>query len=257
MNDRTPNPAFCINGTVYHKYGSLRPQIPYRQNFSQLYFCDAEDQLITRTSLISHLNPRTIELLQGIVLQHNRFAQEFKTVYEQYGATPFGSLNVVIKDAQAKGRRYDQQTYPEIAAMVVENSVDGSVDPHAIVMRDQMNGLRVISALHASYTPLHYVLMFPFGGEGWFLDMRSNTQDAKQVTIRAYHAYMMMVRDDSFSNIWLTTMLELKVDDSNFNRTIKSNSVLNCIVVLVTTLTLGKLARQSFYRQHSLDLQDT
>jgi hypothetical protein len=48
------NPTYCINGTLYHKVGSLRSQdgTPVGQrSFSQLYFCDAEDQLLSRTSL--------------------------------------------------------------------------------------------------------------------------------------------------------------------------------------------------------------
>lgn len=198
VNDRTPNPAFCINGTIYHKLGSLRSVLPQQAKFSQLYFCDAEDQLISRTSLISHLNPATIRMLQQVVHQHNRFALKFKTVYEQYGDTPFGCLNVVIKDAQEKGRRYDQQTYPEVAAMVVEDSADGDVTPHAIVMRDRTNGLQTVNSLHGSYVPLHYVLMFPFGQNGWFTNLRANTADKKKVTIRAYYAYMLMVRQDYY-----------------------------------------------------------
>jgi hypothetical protein len=119
--------------------------------------------------------------------------------YEQFGDTSFGCLNVVIKDSRLKGRRYDRQTYPEIAALVVENGTDGPATPHDIVIKDRTDGaLQFVNSLHASYMPLHYVLMFPFGDDGWFLGMHSNTNAQVKVSLRAYCAYMLMTRPDYY-----------------------------------------------------------
>ena len=59
----------------------------------------------------------------------------------------------------------------EIAAIVPgDGSQDVRVD-RDIVLRLQGGGLRHISNLHPSYLPLHYVLFFPHGEEGWHLDI--------------------------------------------------------------------------------------
>ena len=83
------------------------------------------------------------------------------------------------------GRRYDVPAYPEVAAMVVENTTDGSVLPYDVVIHDREHGLQQVSSLHPSYIHLHYVLMFPYGDNGWYLGLRSvstATNDDTNVT---------------------------------------------------------------------------
>ena len=68
-------------------------------------------------------------------------------------------------------RRHNLPTMDEIAAFVPG---DGSQDVRAhcyIVLCLQGGGLCHISNLHPSYLPLHYVLFFPHGEEGWHLDI--------------------------------------------------------------------------------------
>ncbi|KAG2221791.1 hypothetical protein INT45_013287 [Circinella minor] len=105
------------------------------------------------------LNPDTIAMLQRVVETHNPFATTLQTASEVYRDHPFGSINVVIRAARELGRRYDQQAYPEVAAMVVESTVDGSITPHDVIINDRTQGIRQISSLHPSYMPLHYILM--------------------------------------------------------------------------------------------------
>ena len=97
-------------------------------------------------------------------------------------------------------RRYNLPTMDEIAAIVPG---DGSQDVRAhrdIVLRLQGGGLRRISNLHPSYLPLHYVLFFPHGEEGWHLDIplqevrHGRPHRSKKVTQLLWYAYRLHVR---------------------------------------------------------------
>ncbi|SAL98428.1 hypothetical protein, partial, partial [Absidia glauca] len=183
--------VFTVNGTIYHKIGvSNTPN--GRPRFSQVYFQDAEEQLLQRTSLIDHLNHETIDMLQTVIHQNNPFAQRLMTTYEQYGDQRIANVSLVIKANTGLGRRYDSPSYPEIAAMVMEDSIDGGIEPHDIVINDRTRGIQQVNSLNASYMPLHYVLMFPFGENGWDIRLHSSSGAHIKVTRRAYGAYMLM-----------------------------------------------------------------
>ncbi|SAL99332.1 hypothetical protein, partial, partial [Absidia glauca] len=162
-----------------------------------VYFRDAEEQLNQRTTLIDHLDPEILQMLQRIIHSNNCFSQGLMTAYEQYGAEQIQNVAIVIKSTPALGRRYDAPSCPEISAMVMENSTDGGFSPHDIVISDRNRGHRYVNSLNPSYMPLHYVLMFPYGEDGWRLGIPS-TNGQKDITARAYSAYMVMVRNNYY-----------------------------------------------------------
>ncbi|SAM09761.1 hypothetical protein [Absidia glauca] len=204
--------VFRISGTIYHKLGGITN--PNGQSkFAQVYFQDPEEQLRQRTSLIQHLNPRTIGMIQQIILANNCFSQGLMSAYEQYGSNPIENLAIRIRAAPTLGRRYDVPSCPEIAAMVVENSTDGTFHPHDVVIKNRNGGLRTISSLHPSYMPLHYVLMFPYGEDGWSPDMRSFSGDQQRVISRGYSAYMLMVRDNHYIHHYNRLFQQYVVDN--------------------------------------------
>ncbi|KAG2224292.1 hypothetical protein INT45_012860 [Circinella minor] len=171
--------TFRINGTMYHDIGSLRfeHQAPVLQAADEL-----EDPSVPQ---------------QQPQQQRPKFAQIYFADKAEQLARPFGTLQVAIRSAANLGRRYDQQSYPEVAAMIVENTVDGEPLPHEIVICDRQSGLRTISSLHPSYIPLHYVLMFPFGDDGWSPGMQCQRADnqTNSITLLKYCSYMLMIRN--------------------------------------------------------------
>ncbi|KAG2217967.1 hypothetical protein INT45_001401 [Circinella minor] len=215
--------TFRINGTIYHDIGSLRLEhqapvlqaadeqpaeqehLPLQQQqqqqerpkFAQIYFADKEEQLATRETLFSGLRRETISTLQTVIQESNPYARGVMNAHKTYGDRPFGTLQVVIRSVANLGRRYDQQSYPEVAAMIVENTVDGESLPHEIVIRDRQSGLYTISSLHPSYIPLHYVLMFPFGDDEWSPGMQCQSADnqTNSITLLKYCSYMLMIRN--------------------------------------------------------------
>ena len=71
----------------------------------------------------------------------------------------------------ANERRYNLPIVNEIAAIVPgDDSTDIRAD-RDIILRLQDGGLHCISNFNPSYLPLHYMLLFPTGQEGWHLDI--------------------------------------------------------------------------------------
>ena len=97
-------------------------------------------------------------------------------------------------------RRYNLPTMDEIAAIVPGDGSQNVRVDRDIVLRLQGGGLRHISNLHPTYLPLHYVLFFPHGEEGWHLDIPLQdinnrcSNCSKKVTQLLWYAYRLYVR---------------------------------------------------------------
>ena len=91
-------------------------------------------------------------------------------------------------------RRYNLPTVNEVAAIMPgsgEEDVDYNRD---IVLRYTHGGLRHISHLNPLYHPLHYVLLFPNGDQGYHTHIQTaesedDTGRSKHVTQRCYFAF--------------------------------------------------------------------
>ena len=97
----------------------------------------------------------------------------------------------------------------EIAGIIPEEAPTRVQADHDIVVCLQGGGLRRISNLHPSYLPLHYVLLFPRGEEGWHLEIPLQQQNgcqhrSKKVTQILWYAYRLHVRPEHIepSNIF-------------------------------------------------------
>jgi hypothetical protein len=81
-------------------------------------------------------------------------------------------MAIVLQQGEDR-RRYNLPTVDEVAAIIPgtgEEDVDCNRD---IVLRYKHGGLRNITYLHPLYAPLHYVLLFPNGDQGWHKQIES------------------------------------------------------------------------------------
>ena len=98
----------------------------------------------------------------------------------------------------ADARRYNLPTVEEIAAIVLGDGSQATGVDHDIIVHLQGGGLCCISNLHPFYLPLHYVLFFPRGEEGWHLNIHLQLQNgrphcSKKVTQLLWYAYRLHV----------------------------------------------------------------
>ena len=52
--------------------------------------------------------------------------------------------------------------------------------------------LKRISELHRNYNPLHYPLLFPYGIDSWYANLK--LQNDRKLTALVYYCYHIMVR---------------------------------------------------------------
>ena len=75
-------------------------------------------------------------------------------------------------DKDADRRRHNLPVVEEIAAVIPGDGSEERSEHRDVVLCLQGGGLMQISHLHPSYTPLHYVMLFPRGEEGWHPDLQ-------------------------------------------------------------------------------------
>jgi hypothetical protein len=101
---------------------------------------------------------------------------------------------LITLQAGADRRRYNLPTVEEVAAIIPGHSSEDVQQHRDIVLRLKGGGLQRISHLHPLYSPLHYVLLFPHGDQGWHKDM--TLPNGRRLTQRLYYAYCLFPRPD-------------------------------------------------------------
>jgi hypothetical protein len=109
--------------------------------------------------------------LQDLLNANNPFVPLYKQAYQIMQETPpelQANLRVaIVMQPGEDPRRYNLPTVNEVAA-VVPGDGEEEVEQHRdIVLRYKDGGLKYISHLHPFYSPLHYILLFPNGDQGW------------------------------------------------------------------------------------------
>ena len=83
-----------------------------------------------------------------------------------------------MKPSEAHNRTYNLPQCSEVAALVHGESA-GDRD---LILSARDGSMKRISIYHRSYDPLQYVLLFPYGEDGWELNM--SRKDKKTYIIR-------------------------------------------------------------------------
>ncbi|KAL8152839.1 hypothetical protein V2J09_010599 [Rumex salicifolius] len=84
-------------------------------------------------------------------------------------------------------RRYNLPTTSEVVTLIV-GDIDSMLDHRNIVLEKQGGGLQRINELHVSYLPLQYPLLFPFGEDGFKIDIPVSdvgVENRKRTRLRA------------------------------------------------------------------------
>lgn len=169
--------VFKIQGALYHRVGSLLPEHGKDPVYAQLYFYSSEDANNYRKDR-NHQNPlnaNVMGILDHVLRVNHAYVQIFKTAYEQLrdqqAAHPDLASEVFTVIHCEKGtdpRCYNAPTANEVAVILPG---DGSVktDYRDIIVhyRNGPHVMKRISECNASYQPMVYVLLFPYGQDDW------------------------------------------------------------------------------------------
>ena len=188
------SPTFTVRGKIYHRIGSLLPQDGESPKFAQLYFHDTDHEIGNRMEIMSSLDQQTVEIIQDTLHDCNPYICSLKSGLELMRISP--DVKLVLhaderrRPSDAHARTYNLPTASEVGVLL-PGEITANMD---VILHERGGAVRRISPVHRSYDPLHYVIMFPKGDDGFQLGMKRS--DNRTLTASDFYCYRMQVRDD-------------------------------------------------------------
>jgi hypothetical protein len=178
INDGSGPYVFKIRGQVYHLMGSLLPLEHESPKFAQLYVYDSNNEVANRIQAVDrngrnpNLDPNIVQGSIKMFDENNELVKYFRTVRNKFDDSTLHALNLTILDRQDnREKQYDQPTCNEIAGLIV-----GDIGLHNsnkdIVAEMHHGGLQRISKLHPKFMSFQYPILFPFGEDGYQIDLK-------------------------------------------------------------------------------------
>src|SRR3990170_7150158 len=132
--------------------------------------------------------------------RYNPYIQNFRHVRDLIQENVTDKISMIIHGHRTKDpRRYNAPTVSEIAAIMVGDGHELHPSNRDILLRLRDGGLQKISECHPSYDPLHYILLFPNGDDGWHLDISlAETAKRERVTTMQFYSYRLQIRNEDW-----------------------------------------------------------
>lgn len=91
------------------------------------------------------------------------------------------------------GRTHNLPSAPEVAALIL-GDIDVNMEKRDMILHTCDGKLKRISELHLSYVPLQYPLLFPYGEDGYRIDVLHNDAESTsrkriRLTMREFFAF--------------------------------------------------------------------
>lgn len=201
--------VFRILGQLSHDSGALETEQGRAPSYAQLYLYDPQIALQQRMQRNSHLRPDTMASLQNMLSITHRYAAVFKHAFQvirEQGDVPDVEVRLrVQKPVHEHPRRHNLPTADEVAMILPGDG--SSPDYRDIILRRRMpsgTSLYRIHEGHPAYSPLHYVLLFPYGEHGWHDELRMINPDtgasiSTRISQTRFAAYRIHVRPGEYS----------------------------------------------------------
>uniref|UniRef100_A0A803LHZ9 ATP-dependent DNA helicase n=1 Tax=Chenopodium quinoa TaxID=63459 RepID=A0A803LHZ9_CHEQI len=138
--------------------------------------------------LTHDLDPEIVDGLSKMLSENNQLAKVFKMARERLSNVEMHLVSVRLIGTHSKdGRQYNLLSRNELATLIVGNgeSEGGQQD---VIVEEKRRGLRRISENHPSFMALQYPLLFPYGEDGFRIDIphrdaESTTRDTSPASI--------------------------------------------------------------------------
>ncbi|GES88499.1 uncharacterized protein LOC112012066 [Rhizophagus clarus] len=182
---------FRIHGQVYHLIGSLLPEEGQQPAFAQLYIYDSEHENEHRNNVIQELDNEILQNLLKMLDECNPYIQNFRHIRDLIKTNTPGEIFMIIHgDRTRDPHHYNAPTASEVAAIMVGNGYELHTTNRDILLRMHDGCLQRISEIHPSYDPLHYILLFPRGDDGWHVDVPLIGATKEKEAGRLYQQYI-------------------------------------------------------------------
>ena len=191
---------------MYHRIGSLLPDSETQPQFAQIYIYDTDHEIQNRSNIMPGLDPTILAELQQMLHDINPYVNIFRQAGNLLKNNPSLDLKLVITNNRTKdSRHYNIPNASEVAAIMIGDGQEIEHQNRDIVLQSHEGNIQRISEIHCTYTPLHYVLMFPRGEDGWHPNIpiynevsEINNEDetnilSKCITAMNYFSYQLQV----------------------------------------------------------------
>ncbi|CAN7080162.1 unnamed protein product [Brassica oleracea var. botrytis] len=225
-------PVFRLLGQNYHRIGSLLPLDDSRPKFQQLYIFDTVNENANR---IAAFRDDIVEEIKIMLNESNPYAKILRTAKERFRDS-LESMNVKVR--LISGRSTDPNTYnmptcSEVAALLV-GDIDEEFEERDIVVETKSRDLARISELHPAYLPLQYPILFPYGEDGYHIDLHlkrtttTSTNPRFRVSMKEFFSYKLMERGNHFN-----MLLELDISSSIKKLCVQTTTTIFQILLLL------------------------
>nr|KAJ0196049.1 hypothetical protein LSAT_V11C700371220 [Lactuca sativa] len=185
--------VFRHSGQNYHCMGSLLPIDGSKPNFSQLYIYDTENEVSNRQHAFSTQKKGGKSTSHSLDIEIISFLKVM-----------LDSTNELEEGNKMEEHITYLATASEIAALIVGDIGD------TINNRDIIEVYKYINELHPAYLALRYPLLFPYGDDGYRVDMPHKDVDHSNNTKR-------LLRCESYANL-RSVQSHANNDISNFEK---------------------------------------
>jgi hypothetical protein len=144
----------------------------------------------------------------------NPLAKSFRKVRDAIQSSTTDKLSLrLYRKRSNESRMHNMPTVDEVAGLIVGDFEESEIGRDAIV-NDRKYGLTRIHETHVLFLPLQYPLLFPWGENGWEVDIphRKTKEEPtsgkeERVKIREFMAFHFQERKKEFGNIVLAKRL--------------------------------------------------
>ncbi|XP_062005049.1 uncharacterized protein LOC133722214 [Rosa rugosa] len=205
--------VFKISGQVHHLMGSILPSDGECPKYAQLYVYDTKNEVLNRVNAIdpTHVNVNIkVDIVEGLIKmfdETNELVKEFRTMRDKFENHSVPSLNMSVLNRQpTDSKQYEEPMTDEIGGLIVGDIGEHNSNKDIII--ESNNGyLQRISKIHPKYMALQYPILFPYGEDGYKIDLvmqriaGNNTKKRQKISMRAYITYQIQDRDNEVNAI--------------------------------------------------------
>ena len=204
---------FQIHGALYHQQGPLVPPGGRDALYSHIYLFDPVQAANARGPRAPGLDATLIASITQMLQAISPFIQLYLTARERFAQRSEQEPNLriilnpqlsLMAETAADMRRENLPTANEVAMLLPEEYGSGGFRDIVLAQRVNSevpdNGLTIINSNHASYLPLRYVLLFPYGEPEWhwartLANERGDRQNLRMLQ-RAFFRFRLHTRTD-------------------------------------------------------------
>ncbi|KAJ7194072.1 hypothetical protein GGX14DRAFT_378336, partial [Mycena pura] len=150
---------FRIRGELQHRIGSLLPAEGHTPKYAQLYFYEPQAVLDHRMQNNANLRHDTMATLQRVINTHHQYAAQFLNAKQILAREETQDVDLRLCVApRVHVRQGNLPSADEVAVIIPDQA---NTEPRDIILCCRDGPMVRISEIHAAYTPLYYVLLFP------------------------------------------------------------------------------------------------